>query len=331
VEFFTRALSGVRALPGVEDASLVSSLFISATPNSTNFNIEGRPVFTPAESLEVPIDAAAPGYFRAMGVPVLRGREFTDSDTADSTAVVLINDAMAQRFWPGEDPIGRRMIYGQPGDDPQWMTIVGVVADTRRVGYDAPIRPETYLPLAQSPSRSMMMVVRSAQDPIVLASAVRGVVRGLDATQPVYRVATVDDLRRDLVAERRMNTLLFAVFAIVAALLAAAGVYGVIAFSVEQRTRELGVRLALGSSPREVFALVLREGLTLAAVGVAVGVLAALGATQVMRSLLYDTSASDPATFAVMAMAALAVAAIACLVPALRATRVDPLTALRGD
>lgn len=332
VDYFTRLVTRVRAEPGVEDASLISGLFLSTTPNSTNFNIEGRPVFTPAESVEVPVDTAAPGYFATMRVPLLRGREFTDGDTAESTRVVVINDTMARMFWPGEDPIGRRITYGVPdGDNTQWRTIVGVVADTRRTGYEAPVRPETYLPLAQSPSRGMMLVARTAADPLTALPAIRRAVRELDPSQPIYRVATVEELTRELTAERRLNTLLFVLFAIVAALLAAAGVYGVIAYSVEQRTRELGVRMALGARPPEVFGLVLREGMTMAAVGVAGGLALALAATRVMRTLLYETSATDPWTFGAMAGLGLAVAALACIVPAWRAMKVDPLTALRAE
>jgi predicted permease len=331
VNFFERLVERVRATAGVESASMVSGLFLSSTPNSTNFNIEGRPVFTPAESVEVPVDSVAPGYFETMRVPVLRGREFTPGDTAQSTPVVLINQTMANQFWPGEDPVGRRMTYGQPDANTQWMTIVGVVGDTRRVGYEAPIRPETYLPHAQAPSRSMMLVVRAAQDPVAIAGSVRQVVRSLDPNQPIYDVATIQELVRDLTAERRLNTLLFALFAIVAAILAAAGIYGVIAYSVEQRRRELGVRLALGAMPREVFGLVVREGMSMAAIGVAGGVLAAMAATQVMRTLLYDTSATDPWTFAVMTAGALVIALCACLIPARRAMRVDPLIALRAE
>jgi putative ABC transport system permease protein len=331
VDFFGRLADRVRALPGVESASLVSGLFLSTTPNSTNFNIEGRPVFTPAESVEVPVDSAAPGYFATMRVPVLKGREFEEGDTADSTPVVLINETLAKRFWPGEDPVGRRMTYGQPDSNTQWLTIVGVVGDTRRVGYEAPVRPETYLPLTQSPSRSMMLVVRGEREPASIVSSVRGVVQALDPNQPIYAVATIDELVRDLTAERRLNTLLFALFAVVAALLAAAGIYGVIAYSVEQRTRELGVRLALGAMPREIFGLVVREGLSMAVTGIVGGVIAAMGATQVMRTLLYDTSATDPWTFGVMALGALMVALCACLIPARRAMRVDPLEALRAE
>jgi putative ABC transport system permease protein len=331
VELFGRLAERVRALPGVEAASLVSGLFLSTTPNSTNFNIEGRAEFTPAESVEVPVDSAAPGYFETMRVPLLKGREFAAGDTADSTPVVIINETMARRFWPNEDPIGRRMVYGRPSPDNPWMTIVGIVGDTRRVGYEAPIRPETYLPLTQSPSRSMMLVLRAVQDPSALIGPVRAVVRSLDPAQPIHNVATTEELVRDLTAERRLNTLLFALFAVVAAVLAAAGIYGVIAYSVEQRTRELGVRLALGARPREVFTLILREGLTMAVIGIVGGVIAAMGATQVMRTLLYDTSATDPWTYAVMALGALVIALCACLIPAGRAMRVDPLVALRAE
>lgn len=331
VDFFNRLVERTNALPGVEQASLVSGLFLSTTPNSTNFNIEGRPVFTPAESIEVPVDSAAPGYFATMKVPVIRGREFEAGDTAEAPLVVIINETMARQFWPGEDPVGRRITYGLPNDNTRWRTIVGVVGDTRRVGYEAAIRPETYLPMAQSPSRSMMLLVRAAGDPTAIASAVRGRVRELDPNQPVHGVATVDSLVRDLTAERRLNTLLFALFAAVAAGLAGAGIYGVIAYLVEQRTRELGVRIALGALPRSVFALVLREGMVMAIVGVTAGLLAAIGATRVMQALLYGTSATDPWIFALMAFGALLIAVSACVVPARRAMRVDPLVALRAE
>ena len=228
--FFTRLVERVRALPGVDGASLISDLFLSATPNSTIFSIEGRPAFTPAELVEVPVDSIAPGYFATMGIPVREGREFAAGDTAEATRVVVINETMARRFWPGESPLGRRITYGSPPDtNSQWMTIVGVVGDTRRVGYDAPVRPETYLPMPQQPSRGMMLVVRSAQEPTLLASSIRGVVASLDPSQPVHHIATVEQLLGNLTAERRLNTLLFALFAVVAALLAAAGIYGVIA------------------------------------------------------------------------------------------------------
>jgi putative ABC transport system permease protein len=331
LSFFTRAIERVRALPGVEGASLISELFLSSTPQSTSFNIEGRPAFTPEESVEIPYDSITPGYFATMGIPVKSGREFKASDTADSMRSVIINEAFAKRFWPGESPLGRRITYGTPDSNAVWWTIVGVVGDSRRVGYDAPIRPETYLPLAQATNRSMLMVVRSSADPVALTSSIRGVIASIDRSQPVHHVATVEQLLGNMAAERKLNTMLFALFAVVAALLAAAGIYGVIAYSVEQRTRELGVRLALGAKPSEVFGLVLKEGMVLAVIGVLAGVVAAFGATQVMRSLLYDTSASDPATYALMAISALLVAVMACLIPALRATRVDPLTALRAE
>lgn len=331
VNFYERVIERVRAVPGIEAASLVSGLFLSTTPNSTNFNIEGRPVFTPAESIEVPVDSVAPGYFETMRVPIRSGREFQPSDTADATQVVIINETMARQFWPGEDPVGRRITYGIPDTNTQWLTIVGVVADTRRTGYEAPVRPETYLPLAQFPARSMMLVARTAGEPNAMLPAIRRVVREIDPGQPIYREATVDELASALTAERRLNTVLFVVFALVAALLAAAGIYGVIAYSVEQRTRELGVRLALGAQPPSVFALVLREGMTMAVIGVVAGVFAAIAATKAMETLLYQTSATDPWTFALMALGALVVAALACVWPAWRAMRVDPLTALRAD
>ena len=331
VDFYREVVTRTAAAPGIAGAAAVGTLFLSATPNSTNFSIEGRPDFTPEESVEVPVDAITPNYFSVMGVPLLSGRFFDDRDVEGAPAAVIINDTMARMFWSGESPIGRRMKYGRLDSQGPWMTIVGVVGDSRRTGLDAVVRPETYLPHAQSPAGGMTLVVRTAGAPETAVPALRNVVRSIDPTIPLFATRSVEDLLGDMTAQRRLNTLLLSVFGAVAAIVAAVGVYGVLAYSVQQRRRELGVRIALGATAGTLLRLVLREGLTLAGLGLVLGLVGALALGRLLTSLLYDVSATDPATLAAIAGVAALTALLACLVPAMRAVRVDPTTALRAD
>jgi putative ABC transport system permease protein len=330
-EFFRQFVERAEALPEVEGAAAVGTIFLSATPNSTNFSIEGRPPFAVDEQLEVPVDSVTPNYFDVMRVPLVRGRPFDARDTAASIPVVIINDTMARRFWPDEDPVGRRMKYGDSDSQAPWMTIVGVVADTRRTGYESAVRPETYLPQSQGTAFSMALVLRTHGDPAVLVPGLRTVLRGLDPTVALQAPRPLGDVVGEMTAQRRLNTLLLAGFAAVAVLLSGVGIYGVIAHGVARRRRELGVRMALGAPRAGILALVLREGMVLAAAGLVAGLLAAVGLGRLLVSLLYQVSATDPATFAAIAVVAILVAAAASLVPAFRATRVDPVTALRAD
>ena len=331
VEFFRQFVERAGALPGVEGAAAVGTVFLSPTPNSANFSIEGRPDFPLEEQIEVPVDSVTPNYFEVMRIPIARGRSFDDRDTMASGPVVMINETMATRFWPGEDPVGRRIKYGRQDSQAPWMTIVGVAGDTRRTGFDAAVRPETWLPQSQGAPFTMELVVRVDGAPADALPGLRGVIRQLDPSVALQAPGPLADQVHAMTAGRRLNTLLLASFAVVAALLAGVGIYGVIAHSVERRRRELGVRLALGASGRGVLRLVLGEGLFLAAAGLVAGLLAAFGLTRVMASLLYDVSATDPATFAAIGVLAMCVALAACLVPALRALRVDPVTALRAE
>ena len=329
--FFDQFAARARALPGVQGAAAIGTIFISETPNSTNFSIEGRPDFRPTEAVEVPLDSVTPEYADVMGIRLLAGRFFTASDTATAPPVVVINDTMAQRFWPGESPLGRRMKYGGLASGAPWMTIVGIVGDMRRTGFDAPVRPETYLPVAQAPDTSMMLLMRTTGDPAAATGEMKSLVRSLDPTVAVQSARPLDEIVAEMTAQRRLNTLLLGGFAVVAALLAAVGLYGVMAYSVEQRTREMGVRLALGASGGGLMRLVLVEGLRLVAIGLGIGMAAAVASSGLLTRLLYQVRASDPSTFAVIAVVTLLVAVVACAVPALRALRVDPITALRAD
>ncbi len=351
VDFFRQLLERLDAQPGVTGAAGVGTVFLSATPNSTNFSIEGRGDFAPEDSVEVPVDAVTPDYFRVMGIRLLKGRQFDARDTRvflppapppppgappalptpppPYEAVVIINETMAKMFWKDEDPLGKRIKYGQTADGGPRMTIVGVVADTRRTGYDAAVRPETYLPHAQSPDTGLMLVVRTTGDPAAFLPSLRGIVRDVDPGIAVQGGRTLETLLVEMTAQRRMNTLLLSIFGVTAALLAAVGIYGVIAYSVQQRTRELSVRMALGASTGRILGLVLKEGLSTSLLGLVIGLGAAFALSRSMTSLLYDVPPGDPVTFAGIAGIAAVVALLANLVPAIRAVLVDPVQALR--
>ncbi len=330
--FYQQLLERVEAMPGVESASAISTLFLSKTPNSTNFTIEGRAPFAPSEQVEVPVDIITPGFFKSMGIPLIGGREFTPQDAAGAPDVVIINETMAKRFWQGEDPIGKRFMYGSPGNgQAPWMTIVGVVGDVRRTGFDAEVRPETFLPHGQAPARGMMLMVRSTSDPTNMMGTVREAVRSIDGDLPVFSVRSMDELLGDMMAQRRLNMLLFAILAAVALILAAVGIYGVIAYSVTQRTHEIGIRMALGAQRRDIVKMVVGQGIILAAGGVGMGILASFLLTRLMKALLYGVSATDLVTFVAISALLTVVAVLASFIPARRATRVDPMIALRYE
>ena len=331
VEFFRQLTTRLAGTPGVQGAAAISTIFLTATPSSTNFSIEGRPDFRPEDSVEVPIDSVTPSYFSVMNVPVLAGRTFTDADSATAPQVVIINETMAKRFWPGENPVGHRIKWGTLKGNSPWMTIVGVVGDSRRTGYDAVVRPETYLPHAQTDDAAMTVVVHTTGDPASAGPVLTSLVKSLDPQVAVQRVRPLESVVSDMTSERRLNTILLAGFAVVATVLALVGLYGVMAYSVQQRTRELGVRLALGASGSSVMRIVLKEGLQLVALGLGIGVGISLLSGRLIAKILYHVNPTDPATLTAIAAMTLVVCTIACAVPALRAWRVDPVTALRAE
>jgi putative ABC transport system permease protein len=330
--FFRQLIDRVGAMPGVESAGAISAIFIDALPNSTNFTVEGKPPFPTAEQIETPVDLVTPTYFRTMGIALLKGREFTEQDGLETQPVAMINDTFARRFWPGEDPIGRRFKFGDSGSDTPWMTIVGVVGDMRRTGLDVDVRCETFLPYTQRRFVGFLsLVVRAKSDPGTIATAVRDLVWSLDPNQPVSHIRTMDQLLEGMMAQRRLNMVLFALFGGVALVLAAVGVYGVISYSVTQRTHEIGIRMALGADRADVLRLIVLNGMMLVIVGVAIGLLAAAALTRLMTALLFGVSATDPITFVAVSGILLGVALAACFVPALKAIRVDPMIALRYE
>jgi predicted permease len=331
-EFFRQLCERVESLPGVESAGGITAVFIEGLPNSSGFTIEGRPPLPTAEQTEAPTDFVTPSYFRTMGIPLLKGRELSEQDGPDSQRVVIINNTFARRFWPSEEPLGRRFKFGDPDSTAPWLTIVGIVGDMRRTGFDSEVRCEAFMPYTQRQFNIFMeLVVRTASDPRAIVGPVREMVASIDPNQPISHVRTMDQVLGGMIAQRRLNTLLFALFGVVALVLSGVGVYGIISYSVTQRTHEIGIRMALGAGRGEVLKLVVGNGMTLVGVGIGIGLISAAVLTRLMGTLLYGVSATDPVTFALISAILGTVALAACLVPARRATKVDPMIALRYE
>jgi predicted permease len=271
---------------------------------------------------------ASPGYFRTMGIPFLRGRDFTNGDHETSPAVAIVNRSLVERLLPGQDPLGQRIRWGRQG---RRVEVVGVVGDVRHRGLDARPRPELYVPFRQTQYGSLTLVVRAAGDPLALAAAVKSQLYAIDPGQPVTALATMKDLLSDSVAGPRFQVTLLGSFAAVALALACVGIYGVISELVAQRTREIGIRLALGGRGADVLGLLLRQGLRLTSLGIALGLAGAFAVTRLLGTLLFEVSPHDPVTYGAVSSLLFAAALLACGVPAWRATRVDPMRALRCD
>jgi putative ABC transport system permease protein len=330
--FVQRALEGMRALPDIAAAGAVMAMpFIEANLNIQGLMaVAGRPPAPPGEDTRIFLNVVTGDYFQAMGIPLVRGRLFNDRDLATSPKVVLVSRAAARKHWPDGNPIGAKVTFRFHGT-PYEAEVVGIVGDARHDALDQPTRPELYLAHPQAPTGSMTFVVRSRPDSPVTMEDLKKQVWALDPLEPFYRTATLEALVSRTLVGRRFSLVLLAGFAGVALLLAAAGLYAVISSSTSQRTREFGVRIALGAGRREIVGLVLREGLVLAAVGLLVGVGGALWLTRFLQSLLFGITPTDPTTFLAVGGAVLAIAIIACYVPARRAIKVDPLTALRAE
>jgi putative ABC transport system permease protein len=332
--FYKQLLNRVETLPGVDSAGAIEVAPIFSRGAFYSFIVEGvaQPSAEQRRENSSGFHSISPNYFNAMGTTFLAGRQFNEADTADSAGVVIINQTMADRFWPGESPVGKRISYGVNDDNsPAWVEIVGVVGDVRHVGLDAEAAPEAYMPYPQAPYRFMTVMIRTTADPASLAGAVRSQVQAIDPQQPVYDFKPMKEVIADSLAKRRLNMLLIGIFATVALVLAAIGIYGVMSYSVTERTREIGIRVALGARMGDVVRLVVRQGMTLALIGIAAGLVAALLLTRLIESLLYKVSATDPVTFVAITLLLAAVAFVACYIPAWRATKVDPMVALRYE
>src|SRR5262245_31388496 len=330
-QFIRQVVERVQALPEV-DAAAASTIIPLYSNDSGPFRVEGQPASQPDKSVvyaERP--RITPDYFRVVGIRLLQGRTFTWTDDENSPEVAIVSEGMARRYWPGEDAIGKRVSIDVRDGQPIWRQIVGVVNDVKHDGLTAPPRPHIYVPTMQLTYPGAILAVRAKGDPAALANTIRREVAALDRNQPLIGVETMEKVISDSVADRRFQMTLLAIFAAVALILAATGVYSVMATAVARRTHEVGIRLALGATARDVLKLVVGQGMKLALVGVGLGLAAAFGLTRLMKGLLFGVSALDPLTFVAVALLLAVVALVACYLPARRAMRVDPLTALRSE
>jgi putative ABC transport system permease protein len=330
ISFFRQAIAQMQALPGVESAGAVSFLPFASPHAGTLVEIEGRPKMPPGQGLGTGVIVTDLNYFRTMQIPLKRGRLFTDQEAAEMRHVVVVNEAFARTNFPGEDPLGKRVVIHMK-DDNQPCEIIGIVGDSKHMNLDAEVKPMSYWPHPELTYSAMTFVIRTQGDAASVANAARNVIRTLDPEQPVADVRTMESLIGTSVARARFNTLLLTIFAMVALLLAGVGIYGVMAYSVAQRTHEIGVRMALGARASDVLRLVVRRGMTLALAGVALGVVASFALTRLMETLLFNVSATDPLTFIGIPLLLVLVALLACLIPARRAAKVDPMIALRYE
>jgi putative ABC transport system permease protein len=318
------------SLPGVKSVSAINHLPLGGDVWTFPFTVEGRPAPPNAERPSAVYRVVRPDYFRTMGAALLKGRDFTERDDATAPGVVIINEALARRQWPGEEPLGQWITVGGGGINPR--EVVGVVRDLKQGEWSSEPKPEMYLPHAQAANaRGMTLVVRASSELPAIEPLIRREVWALDKDLPVSQVTSMEGVVADSVGQQRFNTLLIGGFAAVALLLAAAGVYGVMSYAVAERTHEIGVRMALGARGRDVLGMVIRQGLVLTLCGLALGLAGALALARVMDSILYEVSATDPLVIGGVAAALMLSAMLACYVPARRATKVDPMLALRHE
>jgi predicted permease len=332
VAVYQRALASLRALPGANAAGVVETLPMGGATDSTAIRFSNTPLPAGKKSPLANYTMASPGFFAAAGTPILRGREFLDTDAANSTPVVIINSAMAKEFWPGEDPVGKQVAPGSPLYPLE--TIVGVVADVKHISLREEPSPEMYVPYTQKVWPSLLtmdVVLRTSVDPASMASSVREAIHSVDSDLPLAKIATLKTVVDDSMTQQRFSVLLLGSFGAIALLLASIGMYGVISYSVMQRTQEIGIRMALGAKRGRVLAMVLGQGARLGALGIAIGLVTALALTRLMAGFLYGVRATDPLTFLGVSLLLLAVALVACWIPARRAMRVDPMIALRYE
>jgi predicted permease len=336
VSFYEQVLDRVKSLPGVESAAIARDLPLVGANPSSPFNLASHPEESPEQRPIARYRAISSGYFHTLGIPLLKGRDFTDHDNQRSTGVVIINQAMAREFWPQQNPIGEQIepAVGASG----WCTIIGIVGNDRKGGAEFPIYPTMYYPYLQVPAKdirliegSMRMPIRSPLSPKALLAVVKQEVAAVNKETPIYDVRTMDEIVSDSMSGPELDTFLLGAFGLLALLMAVAGIYAVMSYSVAQRTHEIGIRVALGAKKSDVLQLVVGQGMTLALIGAGLGIVGALALTRFMSSLLYGVNPTDAATFAAAALILTGVAILACYIPARRATKVDPMVALRYE
>lgn len=327
VDFYSQLLDRVKALPEVQSTALVSTLPLSGAETDTDFLIEGRPQPPPNQQPVAWFNSVSPDYFQAMELRVIKGRSFTALDNEKSPLVVIISETMARRYFPNEEPLGKRIGRGPD----RWREIVGVVRDVKHFGLDADTPPTMYFPMRQVPARAMNLIARTAGDPLSLAPSLRAQVWAGDHNLAIAGLGTMKDLVSASVVQQRFILLLLGCFAALALLLATVGIYGVMSYAVTQRTHEIGIRMALGARMADVLKLIVRNGIVLTLIGVAIGLTLAFALTRLMTSLLFGVTPTDAMTFAMVSAGLVLVALVACYIPARRATKVDPLIALRYE
>src|SRR6185369_5314657 len=327
---FQQLVEQMKTVPGVRDVSVVSNVPLTDLDIQLSFNIEGHPPYKPGDPSVADYTVVGSDYFRTMNIAVLRGRVFTDQDTTKTQPVIIVSEAFTKRYFPNEDAIGKRVIFDEPQKTPR--EIVGVVDDVRRKGLDVDVNPEMYVSYIQNPERRMNLVLRTeARDASQITPAARAQVKAFDPNQIIWRAQTLEQLLGTSVAPRKFNMLLLGIFAGVALLLAAVGLYGVMSYSVSWRTQEIGIRMALGANRADVLKLVVRQGMMMTVIGLVLGLAGAFALSRVLTGMLYGVSATDPLTFTGVSIVLLVVALLACLIPARRATHVDPIIALRTE
>jgi putative ABC transport system permease protein len=332
--FYKRAIDQIRNLPGVEYAGATSNLPLGGTNKVRGLEVDGGPAPPPGQVAFANYRMISADYFKAMGIPLVKGRYFTDQDSENAQPVVIINDALAKRYFANVDPLTKQLRRQNPQTNAPpfpWMQVVGVVENIRHAGLSEGARPEMYVPFSQNPSRDMTFVVRTHSDPKSLSSTAREQIYSIDKDQPVYNIKNMEEIVAGSAYLNRFSMSLLGIFAAVALILASIGIYSLIAYSVTQRTHEIGIRMALGARPRDVLILFVKQGMVLALIGIVIGALGAFGATRFLSSLLFGVSTSDITTFAVSALVLALVVLAASSVPARKATKVDPMIAFRTE
>jgi putative ABC transport system permease protein len=331
VNFFQEAITRVQQIPGVKSAGTILCTPFVGDCWSSVYIVEGHPVPAQTDLPSSLFNVADTNFFRTMQVPLLAGRYFTETDTADSVPVVIINETMARKWWPNESPLGKRIKQGFPQDKTPFREVVGVVGDVKEEGPDKPQRTEVFLADSQEGNAALTVLVRTSSEPMAMAKIVVNEIHAMDPDQAVDAVQPLKDYIQNSLAWRKSIVALLGVFAILALGLAAVGIYGVMSYSVSQRSREIGIRMSLGAHPRDVLGIVISQGLRLVGIGVALGIAAAVALTRLMSNLLFDVSALDPVTFVGVTFLLTFVSLAACYIPARRAMRVDPIVALRYE
>jgi putative ABC transport system permease protein len=336
--FFDKALLKIATLPGVRSVGAANVLPISGMNVRSDFMIAGRPLLSPTDKPAAQSRLVSPDYFQALGIPILNGRDFTEQDNAQTAGVVIIDSALAQRYWPDENPVGAHLLLEDGSPQPRDVEIVGVCETVKHVSLDEEPTPTYYVPIAQASqdassflAANCSLAIRTTVKPLTLESAVRNAVQSVDADVPISNTRTMEHYLSASSSSRRFNLLLLTIFACTALLLAMTGVYAVISYSVSRRYQEIGIRIALGAQSSDVIKLILGHGLKLVGIGILIGIAGASIATQFISSLLFGVSAIDPITFALTTIVLLVVAVLACYIPARKALRVDPMIALRAE